>query len=256
MADLQDDVTDDAFLNGQLRLRQLKRGHRAGHDAILLAAATRASPKDRVVEFGAGVGAAGFAVARRVPQIDLVLVEIDGVLAELARANAKLNAIVAQVIELDVTASADAFAQANLLADTADAVLMNPPFNAASRYQSSPDRGREAAHIDSGDTLEAWVHAARRILKPKGVLTLIWRADGLADVMAELGRGFGRVEIIPIYPDPASAAIRVIVRATKGSRAPMELFQGLVLNNEPGQVSSRAKAILGGLETLMNNRND
>ena len=50
------DVTEDMFLGGQLRLRQPRRGHRAGHDAILLAAATPARAGHRVVEFGAGVG--------------------------------------------------------------------------------------------------------------------------------------------------------------------------------------------------------
>ena len=69
--------TDDAFLGGKLRLRQLKSGHRAGHDAMLLAAATPARSSDRVVDFGAGVGAAGLAVARRVADIRLVLVEIE-----------------------------------------------------------------------------------------------------------------------------------------------------------------------------------
>src|ERR1700690_1700133 len=80
--------TEDAFLGGKLRLRQPKTGHRAGHDAMLLAAATPACPGDRVVDLGAGVGAAGLAVAKRVAGIELVLVEIDNGLAELARANA------------------------------------------------------------------------------------------------------------------------------------------------------------------------
>ena len=35
-------ITQDAVLGGRLRLRQPKRGHRVGHDAILLAAATGA----------------------------------------------------------------------------------------------------------------------------------------------------------------------------------------------------------------------
>ena len=69
---------------------------------MLLAAATSARPGDRVVDFGAGVGAAGLAVARRVGGIDLVLVEIDAALADLARANAAANAIAADVIVLDV----------------------------------------------------------------------------------------------------------------------------------------------------------
>src|ERR1700754_2051822 len=94
--------TEDAFLSGQLRLRQPRTGHRAGHDAMLLAAATSARPGHRVVDFGAGVGAAGLAVARRVEGIRLALVEIDEVLADLARSNVAANAIDADVIVLDV----------------------------------------------------------------------------------------------------------------------------------------------------------
>src|ERR1700681_2841680 len=80
--------TEDAFLGGQLRLRQPKSGHRAGHDAMLLAAATPARAGDRLVDFGAGVCAAGLALAKRVAGIKLVLVEIDSELAGLARGNA------------------------------------------------------------------------------------------------------------------------------------------------------------------------
>src|SRR6202140_450134 len=108
------EFTEDAFLGGQLRLRQPKSGHRAGHDAMLLAAATPARPGDRVVDFGAGVGAAGFALARRVAGLELVLVEIDEKLAEVARGNAVFNAIAADLIVLDVTSDVQAFAAAGL----------------------------------------------------------------------------------------------------------------------------------------------
>src|ERR1700744_717708 len=97
-----DKFTEDAFLGGRLRLRQPKSGHRAGHDAILLAAATSAKPGDRVADFGAGVGAAGLALASRVAGIKLVLVEIDRDLAELARGNARANDIAAEIVALDV----------------------------------------------------------------------------------------------------------------------------------------------------------
>src|SRR4030088_999267 len=79
MTDPSGELTEDAFLGGRLRLRQPKSGHRAGHDAMLLAAATSARSGDRVVDFGAGVGAAGLALATRIPGIRIVLVEIDEV---------------------------------------------------------------------------------------------------------------------------------------------------------------------------------
>src|SRR6202140_5495576 len=139
------EFTEDAFLGGQLRLRQPKSGHRAGHDARLLAAATSARSGDRVVDFGPGVGAAGLAVARRVAGIELVLVEIDEALARLARGNAVSNAIPADVILLDVTSAADRFAAAGLSADSVDVVLMNPPFKDPARQHPSPDKAPQAA---------------------------------------------------------------------------------------------------------------
>ena len=57
------EFTEDAVLGGKLLLKQPRRGHRFGHDALLLAAACPARARERVVDLGAGVGAAGLALA-------------------------------------------------------------------------------------------------------------------------------------------------------------------------------------------------
>jgi tRNA1(Val) A37 N6-methylase TrmN6 len=250
MTDPEAELTEDAFLGGQLRLRQLRSGHRAGHDAMLLAAATPARSGDRVVDFGAGVGAAGLAVARRVAGIKLVLVEIDRQLAGLARGNAASNAIPADVMVLDVTSAADVFAAADLSPDSADVVLMNPPFNDSARHRASPDRAREAAHVATAATLESWIHAARRILKSGGVLTLIWRADGLAEVLAALDRGFGSLAIMPVHGEAKMPAIRVLIRAIKGGRAPTQIHAALMLNDESTVPNKQVQEILAGKRVL------
>src|SRR4051794_15416333 len=206
-------LTEDTFLGGRLRLRQPKSGHRAGHDAMLLAAATAARAGDRVVDFGAGVGAAGLALATRISGIQIVLIEIDEVLAELARGNAASNRIEAEVIAMDLASGAEVFAGAGLAPDSVDVVLMNPPFNDSKRHRSSPDKSRKIAHVADAATLEIWIHAARRILKSAGVLTLIWRADGLGEVLSALDHGFGSLAILPVHSNAATTAIRVLVRA-------------------------------------------
>ena len=121
----------------------------------------------------------------------------------LRAANAAANAIAAEVIVLDVTSAAAAFAAAGPGPDSVDVVLMNPPFNDAARHRASPDKARSIAHVATATTLESWVHAARRILKSGGVLTLIWRADGIAEVLAALDRGFGSLAILPVHGDAA-----------------------------------------------------
>jgi len=244
------DITEDAFLGGRLRLRQPRTGHRAGHDAILLAAATDAKAADRVVEFGAGTGAAGLALATRITGLDLTLIDIDQRLVTLAAENAALNRIACRAIALDIAAKAEAFAAASLAPDSADRVLMNPPFNDEGRHQPSPDAARRTAHQARSSTLDGWAHAARRLLKPGGALTLIWRADGTGDVLAALGRGFGGIAILPVHPRSDTAAIRVLVRAVKGSAAPLALLPAFVLNGEAGRATRQAEAVLRGEEPL------
>jgi tRNA1(Val) A37 N6-methylase TrmN6 len=250
MSEVLADTTEDAFLGGQLRLRQPKSGHRAGHDAMLLAAATAAKAGDRVVEFGAGVGAAGLSLAKRVGGIDLAMAEIDPDLAALARENARCNVIAADVVVLDVTAPAQVFANVGLTPDSVDAVMMNPPFNDAARHRASPDTARASAHVADSTTLESWVHAARRILKSDGALTLIWRADGIAEVLAALSKGFGSVAILPVHADAGRPAIRVLVRSVKGGKAPTRVLSSLVLNDEAGRPNKEVAEMLSGRRVL------
>ena len=81
-------------------------------------------------------------------------------LAALARDNAAANAVAADVIVLDVTSEPAAFAAAGLSPDSADVVLMNPPFNDSARHRASPDKARELAHMAGDATLESWIRAA------------------------------------------------------------------------------------------------
>jgi tRNA1(Val) A37 N6-methylase TrmN6 len=237
-------TSDDAVLGGRLVLRQPLSGHRIGHDAILLAAATPAQAGDRAVDFGAGVGAAGLALARRVEKLTVTLLEIDPTLTALACDNIVHNGLADRVraICLDVGASAGAFAHVGLAAGEADCVLMNPPFNDPQNL--SPNAGRRLAHAASPNALQQWVRAAARLLRPSGKLTLIWRADGLADVLAALASGFGAVSLLPIYGKPASPAIRILASAIKASRAPLVLRPGLLLADGDGKPTAEAEAVL------------
>lgn len=251
-AGLARDTSDDAVLGGRLRLLQPLRGHRFGHDAILLAAATQARAGEHAVEFGAGVGAAGLALAMRCADVRVTLVEIDERLVALAQENAERNGLASRVraIALDVAGTAAAFAAAGLPPGSADRVMMNPPFHPAPRTNVSPHAARAAAHVADGDLLGRWVKAALRLLRPGGALGLIYRADGLADVLAALSRGFGAVDVLPIHPQPGAAAIRVIVRAVSGSRAPLTLLPGLSLSDADGRPNPDVEDVMRGATEL------
>ncbi len=245
------ETTEDAVLGGRLVLHQPRRGHRVGHNAILLAAAVPARSGEQAVDLGSGVGAAGLALARRVEGLAVTLVEIDPSLAALAETNAARNGLVARVrsVCIDVTKTAASLTAAGLAPGMAAHVLMNPPFNIA-QHHPSPDPARRLAHAASGETLDRWVAAAARLLDAAGTLTLIWRADGLDSVLAALAAAFGAVSVLPVYPKPDAPAIRVLVRAVKGSRAPLAIVPGLTLADAAGTPTPAAEAILRGGDAI------
>jgi tRNA1(Val) A37 N6-methylase TrmN6 len=238
-------TSEDAVLGGRLVLRQPLRGHRVGHDAILLAAAVGARAGQTAVDLGAGVGGAGLALAVRVAGLNVALVEIDPELCALAADNARLNRLDDRVRAVAADAeNAPALTGACLAAGSADRVLMNPPFNNAQRQNVSPDPRRRLAHAGDPGLLQRWVATAAWLLKPQGVLTLIWRADGLEAVLGALSGQFGSIAVLPVLPRPEAPAIRVLVRVVKGGRDVRVDFAGLVLNDAQGRPATAAEAVL------------
>jgi tRNA1(Val) A37 N6-methylase TrmN6 len=155
-----------------------------------------------------------------------------------------------RAVALDAGASARAFAAAGVLASRANHVLMNPPFNDPARQNNSPDQHRRRAHAAPPGLLSRWISTASRLLQPSGAVTLIWRADGLDLVIAALKPKFGGLAILPVHGMPDQKAIRVLVRATKGSNAPLSLLPGLILNDKKGQPTGEAEEVLRNAKPL------
>lgn len=244
-------ITEDAVLGGRLRLRQPKRGHRVGHDAILLAAATGAHAGDRVADLGAGVGSVGLALMSRVAGLHVTLVEIDEMLCGLAAENIGLNGFAGQAraVQADVE-SAAGLAVAGLAPESFDRVLMNPPFNDGSRLNASPDPRRRLAHVAAPELLVRWTAAAAALLKPHGTLTLIWRAEDLAEVRGALEGAFGSLAVMPVLPREGADAIRVLVRAMRGGQGLEFVYPALALNDLQNRPTEAAEAVLRSAEAL------
>jgi len=51
---------------------------------------------------------------------------------------------------------------------------------------------------------------------------------------------------LPVHGNAASPAIRVLVRAVKGGKAPVRMHAALILNNESGKPDQQVQDILAG----------
>jgi tRNA1(Val) A37 N6-methylase TrmN6 len=130
---------------------------------------------------------------------------------------------------------------------TFDYVLFNPPYDTPGEGRA-PAPAKRAAFVSEhpiGDWIKVWSNRMRA----DACLTLIHRAHRLGDILAALEGRLGGAEVFPIYPSAKTKARRVIVRAWKGSRAPLKLFRGLALHpNEADRAkyTPEAEAILRG----------
>lgn len=250
MTESHDDApTDDRLLNGRVRLLQPAKGYRAGMDAALLAAACGAQAGERVLEAGCGAGAVLFQAAARAPEASFVGVERDPAALDLARRNVVLNGAVARVVVREGDVGRGFAGQGFLESGESpfDWALANPPFFDDEKALRPPSPEKRGAWIaDTG--LDAWTRfLVRAVRDGSGKVVLIHRADRLADVLALLGGQTGSFQIRPVHPFADEPAKRILVRATKGGKAPLALLPPLVLHDRSGaKHAPEAEAVLRG----------
>jgi tRNA1(Val) A37 N6-methylase TrmN6 len=229
--------TVDSFHRGQFHVIQpLGQGHRSGMDAMLLASLVASDKPLRVADLGAGAGAAGMAVASRLENAQVLLVERSPLMAEFARKSLALAqnerfSSRASVLEADVALTGRARVAAGLPDDTFDHVIMNPPFNHASD-RKTPDALRAEAHAMSDGLFDIWIRTAGAIMKPGGQLSLIARPESIAEIICACGRRFGGIEITALHPRTGENAVRILVTAIKQSRARLALRAPLIMHED------------------------
>ncbi|OXS99569.1 hypothetical protein B7H23_15680 [Notoacmeibacter marinus] len=245
-------TTLDAFHRGRFHLVQpKKRGHRAGLDAMLLASALPRTFRGKTVDLGAGSGAAGLAVLSRCPAAETVLVEnappmIACAEATLAHPENKELAARATLIPANVAAPAQHRRDAGLTDNSADAVILNPPFNDP-RDRSTTDPLRRDAHVMTETLLEDWLRTAAAVARAGAWCALICRPRHLDEALGAMRGRFGGLVLRFVQPRAATPAIRLIMRGRRNDRAPLTVHPPLVLHGDDGSAfTSEANALING----------
>lgn len=234
-------VTEDAFLGGRLTLQQPADGYRAAIDPVLLAAAIPAVTGDAVADLGCGVATAGLCLLTRVPGIRVTGLELQPWLVELALKNAGANGCGGQ---LRVFAGDVAAPPAELIAGSFDHVMLNPPYMAAGAGRASTHELRRLATVEGPAGLDSWLNCAVALLRPRGSLTVIHRADRLQAILTLLSESCGDAAVFPLWPRHGEGAKRILVQALKGSGGPLRMQPGLVLHDAEGCFTPEAQAVL------------
>jgi tRNA1(Val) A37 N6-methylase TrmN6 len=241
MADGPGGVSEDKLLGGRVVLRQPVQGFRAAIDPVLLAAAVPAMPGQSVLELGTGTGAAAFCLARRVPGLRVTGLDQQRELVRIAAENAVLNGLERQM-EFMV---GDLLQPPSRLAPNSfDHVMANPPYLEAGAATLPPGVARARAVGEGAADLGVWIRFALSMVRLRGSITFIHRADRLDALLAALTGRVGEIVVFPLWPGDDKPAKRLLVRARSGIWTPLKLSPGLVLHGPDGKFTVAAEAVL------------
>jgi tRNA1(Val) A37 N6-methylase TrmN6 len=227
-------------------------GYRVGIDPVFLAAATPARNGERVLDVGAGAGAAALCLAARVPGVRVVGLDSERTMVRIAAANAKANGMAERV----------EFFLGNLLSPPIrltpaafDHVMANPPYLPEGRGNPPADPVKAAATVeDVTADLEQWLRFCLLMVRPKGTVTLVHRADRLPELLAGLVGRLGDICIFPLWPsgDGKTPAKRILIRGRRSGGGPVSIVPGLVLHEQGGAYTAAADRVLrqGGALSL------
>jgi tRNA1(Val) A37 N6-methylase TrmN6 len=233
--------TEDRLLGGRLRLKQPAIGYRVAIDPVFLAASVPAEPRQLVLDVGCGSGAAMLCLAARVPHLRVVGLEMQRDLVRLAGDNVILNGLEARISVM----IGDLLQPPPRLSPGAfDHVMANPPFNQRGHATSVQTAGKAEATIEGDAELADWVRFSLAMVRAKGTVTFIHRADRIDALLGNLAGRAGEIVVFPLWPGEGKAASRIIVRACKHVATPARLAAGLVLHEADGGLTAGADGVL------------
>ncbi len=235
-------ISQDALLDGRVRLLQPQDGYRVAIDAVILAAAVEAEENETILDVGAGVAAASLCLAARVPGCRVVGVELQRELVALAARNVQLNKMEGRVDT--IVADVAKRMPPRLAPGTFHHVMTNPPHLTGDHGPVPPDASKSLANVESSADLAAWLNFCLIMLRSKGSLTVIHRADRLGEILALINGKAGEIVVFPLWPGEGKAAKRVLIRARKSVATPLRLAPGLMLHEDNGDYTVEAEEIL------------
>jgi len=246
-ADAGAGTTEDLILGGRVRLRQPANGDRAAIDPVFLAASVPAEGQDQILDLGCGSGAAMLCLASRLPQARIFGLDLQRDLVRLAGDNIALNGMTGR---LSVMIGDLLQPPPRLSPGSFDHVMANPPFLPRGAGTEAPNPAKAAAHVEGGANLGDWVRFALVMVKAKGSVTFIHRADRIDALLGQIAGRAGEVVVFPLWAGAGRPASRILVRARKQVAAPARVAPGLILHEPDGRYTAAAEAVLRGGQPL------
>lgn len=239
---LEDESIDDLQLDN-LYLIQKNQGFRFGVDAVLLSNFANVKNKHRVIDLCTGTGIIPFLVYGKYKPKEVIGIEIQEDMVEMANRSVKYNEVenIVKFMNADLK-------DLSLLKDlgTFDVLTVNPPYKLNNSGILNPDDKLAIARHEILCSLEDVIIASRKLLKDNGRIYMVHRPERLIDIF-ELMRKHKiepkRVQMI--QPNINKAPNIVLVEGQRDGGAYLKWEAPIYVYNEDGTYTKEINRIYG-----------
>jgi len=235
------DETLDTMFQGRLKVIQKKDGYRFSLDTVILSRRAQVSAGDRVIDLGTGCGIIPLILAATTPVKEIVGVEIQEELAEIASRNVIINGLgdVITILRADLKNLPSRYPPGFF-----DFVLTNPPFRKLATGKINPQEQKSIARHEIAISLQEVLTVAHFLLKTQGRFFVIYPAVRLVDLLYEMRAcDLEPKTLQTVHSRINTPAKMVLVEGVRGGGIELQVKEPLVIYDAEGNYTQALQEI-------------
>lgn len=231
---------DDLQYKG-LRLLQKKDGFCFGVDAVLLSHFAQVSKNSVVIDLGTGTGIIAILISEKKEPREVVGLEIQKDIAEMAERSVRLNKLddKVRIVHGDIKDAVKLFGAASF-----DAVVTNPPYMEKGCGLLNPGDAKAISRHEILCTLEDVVSTAAKLLRPGGKLSMVHRPQRLSDIIYYMRNyNIEPKQLRLVHPSPGKKPNLVLISGCRNGNPELRVQEPLYIYDSLGHYSKEIDEI-------------
>lgn len=222
---------------GSIKICQPREGYRFSVDSLLLADFVNLKHLKKAADIGAGTGIIGIILAKKYPNSQIAMIEIQKQLAELAEESVRLNDLSSRIRVLCMDARQ--FDEKGF-----DLVVSNPPFRRPGTGRLSPNEDRALARHEITLTVQDIAIIAEKLLHHRGRLCIIHLPERFIEIVRIMSKHNLEIKRIRlVHSKMGTPAKMVLIEAVKGGRVALKVEPPLFIYKNDGSYTDEMQRI-------------
>ena len=195
------------------------------------------------MDLGTGTGIIGLLLCKKTELKEIVGVEIQKEVAEMANRSIKLNKLEDKfkILNTDIN---KIFEDKLLEKNKFDVVVMNPPYKEKGTGKINEVDSKIISRHEVKATLSDFIKVASNLLKDKGEIYIVHKPERMPDIIQKMRENkIEPKEIKTVYSNKKTEASLILIKGIKGANKFFKILEPLYIYEENGEYTKEIKEI-------------